>query len=66
MSAFSGQEAHHQQCRQDDPALGGFEEVERKQLLDLFLKHRGNKTRMAKELGISRTTLYKRIRKHGL
>lgn len=66
MSASSDTETSSPELKQTEPVLESFAEAERKQLLDLFLKHRGNKTRMAQELGISRTTLYSRIRKYGL
>jgi Transcriptional regulator containing PAS, AAA-type ATPase, and DNA-binding domains len=41
-----------------------FEEYERKQILYLMRKHKGNKSMVAKELGIARRTLYSRLEKY--
>jgi transcriptional regulator with PAS, ATPase and Fis domain len=41
-------------------------EMERKQLLNLLERHRWNKSLVAKELNISRTTLYEKLKKHDL
>jgi transcriptional regulator with PAS, ATPase and Fis domain len=41
-------------------------EVEKFTVKKVLDKHRGNLTKAAKELGISRTTLYLKIEKHGL
>jgi sigma-54 dependent transcriptional regulator, acetoin dehydrogenase operon transcriptional activator AcoR len=39
-----------------------FHEAQQKRIMDLLDHHAGNVSRVAKELGISRTTLYKKIR----
>ncbi|MDR3270845.1 MAG: sigma 54-interacting transcriptional regulator [Peptococcaceae bacterium] len=39
---------------------------ERKQILDLLHKYKGNKTLVAKELGVTRVTLYKKLKLHDL
>ena len=41
-------------------------EMEKSQLLLLLGKHKWNKSLVAKELNISRTTLYEKIKKHGI
>jgi len=41
-------------------------EMEKSQLLMLLEKHKWNKSLAAKELNISRTTLYEKIKKHGI
>ncbi len=41
-------------------------EVEKHTVKKVLDKHKGNLTKTAKELGISRTTLYLKIEKHGL
>jgi DNA-binding NtrC family response regulator len=42
------------------------EQVERRHVMDVLRKHRGNKVQAAKALGVSRRTLYRLIEKHGL
>ncbi len=42
------------------------EAEERKNLIALFVSTGGNKSKMAKELGISRTTLYRKLERYGL
>jgi DNA-binding NtrC family response regulator len=42
------------------------ENVERRHVMDVLRKHRGNKAQAAKALGVSRRTLYRLIEKHGL
>jgi PAS domain S-box-containing protein len=46
------------------PAEG--EDLERLQIRALLKKYGGNKTRVAKDLGLSRTTLWRRFKKHNL
>jgi transcriptional regulator of acetoin/glycerol metabolism len=41
-------------------------EMEKNQLSMLLEKHKWNKSLVAKELNISRTTLYEKIKKHGI
>lgn len=41
-------------------------EMEKSQLMMLLEKHKWNKSLVAKELNISRTTLYEKIKKHGI
>lgn len=36
------------------------------EMLDLYQRHRGNVARMARELSVSRNTVYKRLKEHGL
>ncbi len=42
------------------------DQVERQMIEKAFVQHQGNISRIAKALGISRTTLYRRLEKHGL
>lgn len=42
------------------------EEVEKGAIRDAILKHNGNLSRAAKELGLGRTTLYRKLSKYGL
>jgi transcriptional regulator of acetoin/glycerol metabolism len=42
------------------------EEVERRYLIELIEKNEGNISRVAKELGMTRPALYRRINKYGL
>lgn len=51
---------------EDLSELSVLENEERKRLIDLYLKTNGNKSKMAKELGISRTTLYRKLERYGL
>jgi two-component system NtrC family response regulator len=39
---------------------------EREQIVRMLQYHRGNRTRTARDLGVSRVTLLKKIRKYGL
>jgi|Deesub1362A_J573_1020465.scaffolds.fasta_scaffold00317_22 PAS domain S-box-containing protein len=47
-----------------DPSHGGesIDELERRHILELLKRYRGNKTMVAKTLGISRTTLWRRLK----
>jgi len=42
------------------------DQVERQMIEKAFAQHQGNISRVAKALGISRTTLYRRLERHGL
>ena len=42
------------------------EEVEKNAIRDAIMKHNGNLSRAAKELGLGRTTLYRKLSKYGL
>jgi two-component system, NtrC family, response regulator len=42
------------------------EQVERQMIEHVFTQHQGNISRIAKALGLSRTTLYRRLERHGL
>ncbi len=44
----------------------GRDEGERKRLLEALHRHNNNRTTAAAELGVSRVTLYKKMRQHGL
>jgi DNA-binding NtrC family response regulator len=51
---------------ENDPALDSFrlDEIEKTTILKVIEKHSGNITRAAKELGITRTALYRRLSKY--
>ena len=63
------QPAEHEPSRQPSP-FGGrgatLEEIERASIAAAIEKHSGNLSLVAKELGISRGALYRKIEKHGL
>lgn len=46
--------------------LTNLSEVERKAILEAIKKNKGNLSKAAKELGLGRTTLYRKIEKYGL
>ncbi len=48
------------------PTSGTLQDLERKQLIDAFEATGGHRGRMAERLKISRPTLYRRLKKHGL
>lgn len=48
------------------PVPPSYAEWERNRIWELMQKHRANKSRIAEELGMSRGTLYKKIRRYGL
>ena len=49
------------------PALGAVDVGdERAVLVALLQKHRNNRCRAARDLGVSRMTLYKKLHKHGI
>lgn len=60
---FSPLEKHHAPKVLDDVNL---EEVEKNTILKVINKNNGNISKSAKELGVTRTALYRRINKHGL
>ena len=60
---FSPLEKHHAPKIIDDVNL---EEVEKNTILKVINKNNGNISKSAKELGVTRTALYRRINKHGL
>ncbi|MDO4534119.1 MAG: sigma 54-interacting transcriptional regulator, partial [Coriobacteriia bacterium] len=43
-----------------------YDDLERDELVDALRRNRGNKTSASRELGIARTTLYAKMKKHGL
>jgi DNA-binding NtrC family response regulator len=49
----------------DDDALN-LDSVERRAIREALLKHGGNMSRAARDLGLGRTTLYRKLSKHGL
>ena len=56
-----------QQRPTEDPAKRyDLIENEKRLILDVIQKNRGNMTRTAKDLGLERTALYRRIKKYGL
>lgn len=77
LSAMNFQEAYQQNPvngSNHSPHLGGagrgsaltLEEIERASIAAAIEKHQGNLSLVAKELGISRGALYRKIEKHGL
>ena len=48
------------------PAADNWRGYDRERVVALMRKHGGNKTKAARELGISRATFYKRLREFGL
>lgn len=50
----------------EEPDNLNLEEVEKNAIRDAILKHNGNLSRAAKELGLGRTTLYRKLSKYGL
>ena len=57
-------EAVHDPDDEDDSVT--LHDVQRQELLDAFRATGGNRGRMADHLGISRPTLYRRLKRHGL
>lgn len=51
---------------QDDEDILNLSEMEKRLILKALDKHNGNVTRAAKELGIDRLALYRRLQKYGL
>lgn len=60
---FSSLEKHHTPKTEDDMNL---EDVEKNTIQKVINKNNGNISKSAKELGVTRTALYRRIYKHGL
>jgi len=50
----------------EEPDNYNLEEREKSAIRDAILKHNGNLSRAAKELGLGRTTLYRKLSKYGL
>ena len=48
------------------PEATSYEDWERNKIWELMQKYRANKSRIAEEMGMSRGTLYKKIRRYGL
>lgn len=48
------------------PQVTSFETWERDRIWELMQKHRGNKSKVAEEMGMCRVTLYKKLRRYGL
>lgn len=48
------------------PATGRLEDAERGVLLTMLEEHRWHMTQVAEQLGISRNTLYRKLRRHGI
>jgi DNA-binding NtrC family response regulator len=51
------------QANEDESSL---DDVEKKAIQSALVKYHGNMTRIAKELGVGRTTLYRKLKKYGL
>src|SRR5690606_7650457 len=49
-----------------EPQNANLEEVEREVIRNVLSKHGGNISHAAKELGLTRASLYRRLEKHGL
>ena len=57
----------HYETRLNNPASGDtIEEMEKKLISDAILRHQGNMSAVATQLGITRQTLYNKIKKYGL
>jgi transcriptional regulator of acetoin/glycerol metabolism len=54
------------QAGKDAPDTLNLSEMEKRYILKAIDKNRGNITRAAADLGLERTALYRRIKKHGL
>jgi len=54
----------------DDNSMAAIEKeygiLEKKELITLMIRHKGNKTKIANALGVTRTTLYKKLKKYNL
>ena len=48
------------------PQVTSFETWERDRIWELMQKHRGNKSKVAEEMGMCRVTLYKKLKRYGL
>lgn len=57
---------HHVQSGFEIKDTYNLDEIEKRYILRAIKKNNGNITRAAKELGITRTALYRRLEKHGL
>jgi len=49
-----------------DPGTMTLEEIERQMIIKTFTQYKGNISRIAKSLGLSRATLYRRLEKYGI
>ncbi|MCO4744804.1 MAG: sigma-54-dependent Fis family transcriptional regulator [Proteobacteria bacterium] len=59
-------EIRGQGTRHDEPSRDTLQDLERQQLVEAFAVTGGHRGRMAEHLGVSRPTLYRRLKKHGL
>jgi transcriptional regulator of acetoin/glycerol metabolism len=50
----------------DDSAELNLENLEARTIREAIAKHEGNLSRAARELGLGRTTLYRKMAKHGI
>lgn len=52
--------------KEDTPDTFNLDEIEKKFIQKALFKYEGNISKAAKELGLTRTSLYRRMEKHGL
>ena len=61
---ISGHVQHHEP--QTNDSAGNLDDIEREVIRNVLSKHGGNISHAAKELGLTRASLYRRLEKHGL
>ncbi|WP_027718782.1 sigma-54 interaction domain-containing protein [Desulfovirgula thermocuniculi] len=54
------------QCRRQPLEGGTLAEVEAQAIYEALLRHKGNRTRAARELGIDKTTLWRKMKRYGI
>lgn len=59
-------QARSQGARADTPCASPLESAERQALLDALAQQRWHMSHVAQQLGVSRNTLYRKLRKHGI
>ncbi len=58
--------SHAIRGKTESPLRFASEDFERRFLRDALVRHRGNRTRAARALGVTRQALYKKLRKYGM
>lgn len=58
--------AHQLSVTKDIPSSTNWKTIDQQQIISLMIQYRGNKTKVAKVLGISRGTLYRKLSEYGL